>query len=45
MDSRETSGAMGPNVADLVASVALSSVDNGCDGAAVVDVDGELFGS
>ena len=37
-DSRVTIGAVGMNVANLVALVALSSVDNGCIGVAVVDI-------
>src|SRR6266849_9354587 len=38
-DSGVLDGAMGANVADLVALVASSSVDNRCAGATVVDVD------
>src|SRR6266849_5986518 len=38
-DSGVLDGAMGANVADLVALVASLSVDNGCTGATVVDVD------
>src|SRR6266849_6738649 len=37
--SRVTIGAVGTNVTDLVALVASSSVDNGCVGVTVVDVD------
>src|SRR6266849_9356906 len=38
-DSGVLDGAVGANVADLVAPVASSSIDNGCAGAMVVDVD------
>src|SRR5260221_11298707 len=38
-DSGVLDGAMSANVADLVALVASSSVDNGCTGVSVVDVD------
>ena len=38
-DSGVLDGAVGANVADLVALVASLSVDNGCAGATVVDVD------
>src|SRR5713101_9007413 len=37
-DSGVLDGVMGTNVADLVALVASSSVDNGCAGVTVVDV-------
>ena len=37
--SRVAIGAVGANVTDLVALVASSSVDNGCAGVVVVDID------